>query len=407
MKLIRNAVLAAPLALLAACGGPTWGTNANSNFSNAAPAYSALAIDQTSGDTSSASLALTDSSAGSSSQALLAAGAPGSECHPHLFVRTREVVERVNRHLYKFLRHVEAVIAHDPKLTTGTTQVWEVVGHGIDRKFTITKDSDTFYEWKLELEDTTAQNPQFVTVFTGKIDRTGATGPHQGSGSLTLDLTALHGVVPTEKVQGQISATFDSTAASRKVEVTAADVTWDVVDPTADAATITALEQPRSGHYVYFREPGTGGSLKIQDQMVFLCPANPTPYKLADVDLVSRWYKLTDGSGAVHGRSDAIMTGGQLTAPVANVQGVTCHSSSDENAIQADSYWMMKAEDANGATIDGKAFSSDMFAAGATSSACDLAAFGAVPDLNDKNSDYDFAAINFGDSSVVSFPNMK
>jgi hypothetical protein len=47
-----------------------------------------------------------------------------------------------------------------------------------------------------------------------------------------------------------------------------------------------------------------------------------------------------------------------------------------------------------------------MFAAGVTSSACDTA-FGVVPDLDDKNSDYDFAAINFGDSSVVTFPNMK
>jgi hypothetical protein len=397
MGLIRNALLAAPLVLLSACGGTTSSSNANSSFTNAAPAYSALAMDQTAADTSSASLALTVAPVRTDEQALLV-----GDCHPHLFVRTREVVERVNRHLYKFLRHVEAVIVHAPKLTTGTTQVWESVENGIDRKFTITKDSETAYEWKLELEDTTAQNPQLVTVFTGKIDRTGATGPHQGSGDVTLDLTALHGVIPAEKVQGQISATFDSTATSRKVDVTATNVTWDVVNPTVDAATITALEQPRSGHYVYFREPGTGGSLKIQDQMVFLCPANPT-FKLADVDLVSRWYKFTDGT--VHGRSDTIMTGGQLTDPVVNVQGVTCHESANETTVETESYWMMKAENATGGTVVGKSWSSDAVG-GATASACD-AAFDVVPDLNDNTNDYKFALINFADGSVVPFPNMK
>jgi hypothetical protein len=397
MKLIRNAVLAAPLALLAACGGPA-PTSANPTFSNAAPSYSALAMDQTSADASSSSVALTASPAGSASQALLAP--LGNDCHPHLFVRTHEVVERVNRHLYKFLRHVERLMSHDPQIATGTTHVWESVENGLDRKFTITKVSDTVFTWKLEME-AVGSSSGFVTIFQGQIDRTGATGPHQGSGNVSLDLTALHSLVPTEHVQGQIAASFDSTGTSRKIEVTATNVTWDVQDPNATAATITALEQPRSGHYVYFREPGTGGSLKIQDQMVFLCPANPS-LTLADVDLVSRWYKLTDGT--VHGRSDTIMTGGQLAAPVANVQGVTCHDSASETTTQAESYWMMKSEDATGATI--AAQSSASVVGGAASTACD-AALGVVPDMTDKNNDYSFAAINFTDDSVVPFPNMK
>jgi hypothetical protein len=102
--------------------------------------------------------------------------------------------------------------------------VWEAVENGVDRRFTITREGDAAFSWKLELEDTTAASPQFATVFTGSIDRTGATAPHQGTGELTLDLTALHGVLPAEKVQGRITAAFASSArprtASRKLEVT-------------------------------------------------------------------------------------------------------------------------------------------------------------------------------------------
>ncbi|HET9597888.1 MAG TPA: hypothetical protein VFP65_20040 [Anaeromyxobacteraceae bacterium] len=394
MKPLRLAVPVAMAALLAACGGSS--SSSSDPLADATPTYAALAMDRTAADTSPAALASGSAGLGT---ALLGAG---SDCHPHLFLRTHEVVERVNRHLWKFLRHVERAIARKPTIATGTTEVWESVENGLDRRFTVTRQGDATFSWKLELADTTAASPQFVTVFTGTIDRTGATGPHQGTGQLALDLTALHGVVPAERVQGLVTAAFASTAASRKLEVTAADVTWEVVDASADAATIAALEAPRSGHYVYFREPGTGGSLKIEDQMVFLCPANPG-LELADVELVSRWYRLADGS--VHGRSDALMTGGQLAAPVANVQGVTCHASPGEASPDAESFWLMKAEDAAGATVAGKAWSSEA-AGGATAAACD-AAFGPVPDLAGPSGDFDFAAVAFADASVVAFPNMK
>src|SRR5689334_5976160 len=112
MKLIRTAVLGVPLALLAACSGSA-GTSANPTFSNAAPSYSALAMDQTAADASPLPVALTASPVENTSQALLAPLGP-SDCHPHLFVRTHEVVERVNRHLYKFLRHAEQLMSRDP-----------------------------------------------------------------------------------------------------------------------------------------------------------------------------------------------------------------------------------------------------------------------------------------------------
>ena len=74
---------------------------------------------------------------------------------------------------------------------------------------------------------------------------------------------------------------------------------------------MAALSAPRSGSYLYYREPGQGGRLKIEDQMVFACPANPNLIP-ADAELVSRWYRASEAS--IHGRSDAVMTGGELTA---------------------------------------------------------------------------------------------
>jgi len=397
MKPFRNALIVTPLALLAACGGPS---QESSSFADAAPTYAALSIDQAAPDASTAQFALAPSSTATAEQALLQ-----GDCHPHLFVRTREVVERLNRHLYKVLRHVERSIRRAPAVATGTTRVWESVEEGIHRVFTIAKVSDTVFTWKLEME-VVGSSAGLATVFEGQIDRSGATGPHQGSGHMSLDLTKLHELLPSERVQGQIAATFASTAAKRTIEVTAKDVAWEMHEPRGGAAMGLgapwrhALEKPRSGHYLYFREPGVGGSLKIQEQMAFLCPANPDLVP-ADVKLVARWYRLADG--AVHGRSDAIMTGGQLAPPVANIQGVTCHQGSRESDVQEESYWMMKSEDDQGGTLDAR--SSAAFG-GASTSACD-AAFGDVPSMTGDATDYDFGAIDFSDGSVVPFPGMK
>ena len=122
---------------------------------------------------------------------------------------------------------------------------------------------------------------------------------------------------------------FDVESGSRNLTVTASNVAWDL-DATKfeSAAVVSALSAPRSGSYVYFREPGKGGSIKIQDQMVFACPANSS-LLAADAQLVSRWYKFTDGS--IHGRSDALLQNGQLpAASIDHVVGVTCHQSAAE-----------------------------------------------------------------------------
>jgi hypothetical protein len=402
MKPIRSLIFAFPVALLAACGGQV----ADPSFLDAVPSYGALSMDQTAED---AAAPLTAALTADSARAVMG---PDDPCHPHLFIRTHEVVARVNRHLMKFLRHVASAIAHRPRVATGTQHVWEHVRNDVIVRFTVTRTGPEQFTWLLELAP--AGTTDFKTIFSGEIDRTGATGPHQGTGNMTLDLTALHELVPQEHVVGTLSAGFAVSGHSRKLVVDAAQVAWDV-DPAAmpagmGSAVVAALGAPRNAHYVYFREPGKGGSLKIKDQMVFLCPANPS-LKLADGVVVGRWY-LTGGS--LHGRSDALMSGGQLPddqPPIAKVVGVTCHQSATEAGMPFESFWLMKAEDASGATLAG--WSSAALPVGAVGpDACDPKLnqvgqntdFPVVPTLANADTDFEFDAIRFTTSIELDVP---
>src|SRR3954470_7892252 len=136
-----------PLALLAAafsCGGSA----SVDEFRANAPTFEKLAIAQNDGDMVEAvadaapsAAALTDASA-------------GPDCHPHLFVRTGEIVGRVNRHFRKHLHHVEELIRNNP-IGDGETRTWEDVREGVDRKFTMTKtaglDGSVTFTFELDL----------------------------------------------------------------------------------------------------------------------------------------------------------------------------------------------------------------------------------------------------------------
>jgi len=320
-------------------------------------------------------------------------GADG--CHPHLFLRVEAVSRRLNRHLFKFLGRIDELIADTPAIDTAGLMVWErVFPDGLDAKFTITKVADMVFSWTLELRQGTTGS--FTTVFSGQIDRTGATDVHQGKGNLTLDLTALHTVVPAEPATGTIQVAFDVTAASRQVVLDAASVAWDTDGDPDDLPPVA----PRNAHYVYLAEKGKGGSLKAADQMIFLCPANPTLAR-ADVDLVHRWVDETDGS--VHGRSDAQMLNGQLTATQREV-GLTCHSAPPMPTAMRmllpdiEGYWFVKLEDGGMVVAD------SVHQAGSPT-ACDPA-FGAVPAADSTTNDFDFSSVNFEDSTPYPFPGM-
>jgi len=387
MKTSRLITLALPLALLSACGGSTGSTGSTQSFQNAAPSYEALAMDLTTGDAAAGALTLDTQGA---SAALRLFPIADLTCHPHLFLRTHDVVKRVNRHLERFLGRVSGVIRRNPDITDGNSKVWERVADGIDVKFTMTHDSDTVYSWKLELKKVDAAD--FTTVFTGSVDRAGATGPHQGVGSMKLDLDALASVT-AEPLKGVLTATFDVSAAKRLVVFDAAGVVWDQDDNDSDSTA------PRSAHYVYEREPGKGGSLKIEENMVFLCPANAALVP-ADVKLVSRWYVTS--AGTVHGRSDALMTGGQL-ADGFSVVGLTCHQGVADAADQVELAWLMKEEDATGATVVGGL----KVTGGDVASACDPLLnppAGAVPSLDDNATDFQMGAVDFTDPTPYPFP---
>jgi hypothetical protein len=396
---LRTLFLTAPLAVVLACGGST-STGTGSDALNAAtPSFGALSLDQIATDTAAPTAALV-ADAGSTQMM----GPGGFACHPHLFMREREVVERVNRHIYKVLKNVEKLIARIPVTETEISKTWTKTEAGVDVAFTVKLVGINTYSWEFAAGPTGAT--RLPVVMTGVIDRTGYTGEHEGKGTMDVDFARLNAAFPNERVaQGTIHVAFDVSAKARKITVDAADITWDMDPRHFDGAVVpAALGAPRSGAYVYYREPGKGGSLKIQDQMVFACGMDSRVENLAlvpaDARMVSRWFKGTDGK--VHGRSDGMIEGGNLVAPVASIVGVTCHSAAAEQHMPTEGYWLIKAEDAAGATLVG--FSS-MSLMDTTAAPCD-AAFGNVPNLLDNTNDFKGWPTAYSDEIPFPFPGM-
>jgi hypothetical protein len=399
---LRTLFLAAPLAVVLACGGST-STGTGSDALNAAtPSFGALSLDQVAADTTAPTAALV-ADAGSTQ----VMGPGGLACHPHLFMREREVVERVNRHIYKVLKNVEKLIAKIPATETEISKTWTKTEAGVDVSFTVKLVSPNVYSWEFAAGSTagsTGTTPLSV-VMSGEINRNGYTGKHEGKGTMEVDFAKLDAAFPNEKVsQGTIQVQFDVSATARKITVVADGITWDM-DPSHFGGVVpAALSAPRSGAYVYFREPGKGGSLKIQDQMVFACGMDRRVENLAlvpaDARMVSRWFKATDGT--VHGRSDGMIEGGNLVAPVARIVGVTCHNAAAEQHMPTEGFWLMKAEDAAGATLLGFSSMSLMDTAAAP---CD-AAFGDVPNVDDNAKDFKGWPDSYSDNTPFPFPGM-
>jgi hypothetical protein len=396
---LRTLFLSAPLAVVVACGGSASTGSGSDNLDAATPSYAALAFDQTAADATPPAAALVGEVSGAASMQ-----GPGGGCHPHLFMREREVVERVNRHVYKVLRKVERLIATIPADQTSVSKTWTRTETGVDVSFSVKLVGPNVYSWELAAGPT--GTTPLPVVMTGEIDRTGATGEHEGKGGMEIDFAKLNAAFPQERVaSGTLSVEFDVTASSRKISVVADQLVWDLDASHFDGGVIpSGLTQPRSGSYVYFREPLKGGSLKIQDQMVFVCglaPGMTNPGLVpADAQMVSRWFKAADGT--VHGRSDGLIQGGQLVAPVDRIVGVTCHNAAAERHMPTEGYWLMKAEDASGATLAG-ANATSMMDASATP--CDPT-FGAVPTLENANDDFKAWPTSYADDTPYPFPGM-
>jgi len=373
-------LLATAAGLLACAGSGT-----NQDFLAAAPTYERLAISQNDSDLSTSAVATTDTS---SAETVMT-----RDCHPHLFVRTDEIIRRVNRHFFKLLHHVDELIEDNP-LTSGETKTWENVRAGLDRKLTVTRtdnaDGSVTYDFELDVAAVPASGSTatFVKVMSGSITHIGASGAEdadagtaaavENKGTVTFDFTALASVQTNERARGQITDTFDNVrdpvkGIKRSASISLTDFLPEEGDPHG----------PRTGSYSWLREPGVGGKFQFQDTLVLFCLPNPAGVQ-SDLNTVARWYKAADGG--VHGRSDSKATGGQLATGQAWM-GVTC-AKGQTTAAPAEGFWMMKLEDSTGATV-----TVQMAQAGVEP--CDPV-FGAVPSATDNKTDYDFtAAVTF------------
>jgi len=358
-----------------------------------APTYSNAALDMESGDTNTPT--------GESTAAL-----DQGSCHPYLFARTRNVVRRLNWHLYKVLFMFDHVIAEHPSAQSGATATWTRKGLGSTFRVVGTKVSDTEFTYEVDVKPNSADDSAFVKV--GSADLTIADDANAGnaagdgrneSGTLNIDFSALASVVSTEHASGTLSYKFSIYGQQRNIEVTLADFTPDDdIDGTS----------PRNAHYVFTRTVGVGGSLKYTDELILACPhvANDQPNTVtrSSVDTVFRWTHLSDGTFVARGDTEAIDDSADTNPPNIpagdKIEGVTCGTLGNGDV---EKYWMMKLEDSTGATAVSGTFSYDSQPNADPTSACD-AAFGSIPGTDSGTNDYDFSSVNFADPTAVSFP---
>jgi hypothetical protein len=393
----RTLILTAPLAAVLACGGSSSSTagTGTAALTAATPSFSHLAIDQTAADTAAPGTPALSALVVESGSAQMMG--PGGVCHPHLFIREREVVERVNRHVYKVLGRIEKLVAANPLKSADDSKTWTTTENGVTSEFTIRLVSPNVYDWRFAAGPAAPAGStapvSLKLIMTGEIDRNKAVGDHDGTGEMHIDFASFHDAFPNEKVaQGTLDVQFAVSATSRTIAAKATGIVWELDASRFDGGMIpSGLTQPRSGEYVYFREPGTGGSLKIKDDMVFACTMDPvtanTSLLPAASQMVSRWYKAADGT--IHGRSDGLITGGSLPTGI-SIVGVTCHDASAEQRLPLEGFWLMKVENAlstpPGATVVG--FSSTSVADPTAAAApCDEK-FGTVPTLVDATKDF-------------------
>ena len=200
-----------------------------------------------------------------------------------------------------------------------------------------------------------------------------------------LDLTALHSVVSSENATGQLSMSFTLTPGTKKV-------IFNMVKYQVGSS------DPRSGKTVFFKEQGKGGSIKFTQDMALACTGpGGTATGTTPVQMVARF--IESGTDSIHYRADALAQGGQITAGH-KWEGVTC-AAGGRREEGRENYWMIKLEDALGATVAGTGQQSS-----STSSAVCDPAFGPVPSIDSSANDFDFAAIDFTSDDPAPFPGM-
>ncbi len=362
------------------------------DFIDNMPTADTAGIDQNPNDISSARSA--NAMSGPTEQEMQAL--TGAQCHPHLFLRTRDAVRGINRYIVtKFFKTLDAIIdSHASKATSSAVTWTKPVFNGAGQyRVTLTKSAPGQYALEVAAKaPANAPDSAYVVIQTATINNTGGQ-PHAGTGTMHLDLTALASVFTAERARGTIDLNYTVNGNNKKIQVTLTGFTGDDTNPG---------QPPANSNYVFARTKGVGGSFKYVQNTVFACPENPT-FLQASLKAVHRW-KVTagaDGGVAVfNGRSDANATGGQMSAGQKWV-GVTCTDETAGTEAGAEKFWQMAVFDANGNLLRG-----EYDANGSGTATCD-SSFGAKPSGSPLfQSNYNLALINFTDASVVTFPGM-
>jgi hypothetical protein len=301
-------------------------------------------------------------------------------CHPHLFARGVEYARVLNAHLAMFVADVDTILALTPRVRAETTHSWEwKAGSGSSIEVTLTKSAPGVFS---VTESVAARGSStFTTVATGSVDRSDVDDVKK---TLTFDLDALHAVIPAgaaDKSRGTIAVAIERITSGSQVKQTVGYTLTDFEPMAGDP------HGPRTGTVSFLREPGVGGAMIYSSSLVFFCPDNPSGL-VADDDVYLRWYVKDD---SVSGRADARATGGQFPAGNDWV-GVSCRTATVAKAsasdgtttatLTDDGYWMIKEENASGATVAGTSIGDTSTA----DPACDPA-FGPVTELADATSD--------------------
>jgi hypothetical protein len=368
---MKNVALTLLVAAAVACGG-----SATDDFDRATPSFDAVSLDISDSDAVAGSAQL-----GAAADAQQAASS--DPCHPHLFLRAHAIVEATNGGVWRVLRPLGQVIRITPRQRNGKARVWERVVDGFTWKYDVEKIADGSFTATLQVKKTSDPDTAFAGVYSAQVQRDPAA--HDGSGSASLDLDALQSVVGGAE-SGKLSLDFAIDASSKKVVVTLTNYTFDG-------------QNARTGKYVFFKEYGKGGSLKFVDTLHLACTGpGGSATGTTPVETVARWVQTS--SGSIHFRGDARATGGQVAAGN-EWMGVTCAQSADRARQPAETYWMMKLEDATGSTIQGSSRQSTQ----TTAAACD-AAFGSAPSIDGSGTDFGFATVDFASDAPLPFPGM-
>jgi hypothetical protein len=290
-------------------------------------------------------------------------------CHPHLFQRTFEVSDILNRHTHRMMDRIAAIIAH-PKALDGSaacqvdnkaaptqisctidpaagqfggyplTLTWQktaIAGATEYATHVYMQASSTpaadLHQCELGATVTPAPTlgacnggtcPTCTTVFSSTLDvTTNANGFDVSSPAdapMAFDFSSLHAVDPSELATGTFSVNVDFAKDTTKPNPfrRVLGFTFNDFVPALTAEEIAGGEVnhgPRSGTLAHIGYTGShgggGGAMEFADEAILFCPAvngAPNTSLFSDAVTVGRWYldsTTTPGTTTLFGRMDA------------------------------------------------------------------------------------------------------